>query len=164
MRSPGQLSVSERLRLRTSCTRASALGKNANCQSLVSLTLGRGEVPVMVALRRDDLGISCAMLAWAARHPHLEHWVGYVHTSLHCSAISTSPRLTACWSGRKRLPSAASNLRLGGLYMTQRATTFAASEICIAGCGSARAASPTIVSIAALHLLQAVRLIAFSSS
>ncbi len=24
----------------------------------------------------DDLGISCAMLAWAARHPHLEHWVG----------------------------------------------------------------------------------------
>ena len=24
----------------------------------------------------DDLGISCAMLAWAARHPHLSHWVG----------------------------------------------------------------------------------------
>jgi hypothetical protein len=23
----------------------------------------------------DDLGISCAMLAWAARHPHLSHWV-----------------------------------------------------------------------------------------
>src|SRR5262245_51954392 len=22
----------------------------------------------------DDLGISCAMLAWAARHPHLLHW------------------------------------------------------------------------------------------
>src|SRR5215470_1053935 len=30
---------------------ASALGKNANCQILVSLTLARGEVPVMVALR-----------------------------------------------------------------------------------------------------------------
>jgi DDE superfamily endonuclease len=30
---------------------ASALGKNANCQALVSLTLARGEVPVMVALR-----------------------------------------------------------------------------------------------------------------
>jgi SRSO17 transposase len=30
---------------------ASALGKNANCQTLVSLTLARGEVPVMVALR-----------------------------------------------------------------------------------------------------------------
>lgn len=24
----------------------------------------------------DDLGISCAMLAWAARHPHLNTWVG----------------------------------------------------------------------------------------
>jgi hypothetical protein len=23
----------------------------------------------------DDLGISCAMLAWAARHPHLQQWV-----------------------------------------------------------------------------------------
>ena len=26
--------------------------------------------------RHDDLGISCAMLAWAARHPHLQHWFG----------------------------------------------------------------------------------------
>src|ERR1019366_4057304 len=30
---------------------ASALGKTANCQTLVSLTLARGEVPMMVALR-----------------------------------------------------------------------------------------------------------------
>ena len=30
---------------------ASALGKNANCQTLVSLTLACGEVPVMVGLR-----------------------------------------------------------------------------------------------------------------
>src|ERR671926_513967 len=30
---------------------AGALGKNANCQTLVSLTLARGEVPVPVALR-----------------------------------------------------------------------------------------------------------------
>jgi DDE superfamily endonuclease len=30
---------------------AAALGKTANCQTLVSLTLARGEVPVMVALR-----------------------------------------------------------------------------------------------------------------
>ena len=22
----------------------------------------------------DDLGISCAMLCWAARHPHLQYW------------------------------------------------------------------------------------------
>jgi hypothetical protein len=25
--------------------------------------------------QHDDLGISCAMLAWAARHPHLRSWV-----------------------------------------------------------------------------------------
>jgi hypothetical protein len=24
----------------------------------------------------DDLGISCAMLNWAAHHPHLPHWIG----------------------------------------------------------------------------------------
>ena len=30
---------------------ASALGKTANCQTLVSLTLARGEVPVVLALR-----------------------------------------------------------------------------------------------------------------
>ena len=24
--------------------------------------------------KHDDLGISCAMLAWAARHPHLNEW------------------------------------------------------------------------------------------
>src|SRR5678816_970794 len=30
---------------------ASSLGKTANCQTLVSLTLARGEVPVMLALR-----------------------------------------------------------------------------------------------------------------
>ena len=29
-----------------------------------------------VSGRHDDLGISCAMLAWAARHPHLPGWVG----------------------------------------------------------------------------------------
>src|SRR6266542_4368697 len=33
---------------------ASALGKNANCQTLGSLTLARGEVPVTVALRSEE--------------------------------------------------------------------------------------------------------------
>jgi hypothetical protein len=28
-----------------------------------------------VSGRHDDLGISCAMLTWAARHPHLSSWV-----------------------------------------------------------------------------------------
>jgi len=35
-----------------------------------------GIVYTCPSARHDDLGISCAMLAWAARHPHLEHWVG----------------------------------------------------------------------------------------
>jgi hypothetical protein len=26
--------------------------------------------------QHDDLGISCAMIGWAARHPHLPSWVG----------------------------------------------------------------------------------------
>jgi hypothetical protein len=31
--------------------------------------------------QHDDLGISCAMLAWAARHPHLDYWLGTVARS-----------------------------------------------------------------------------------
>ena len=31
--------------------------------------------------RHDDLGISCAMLAWAARHPHLLDWFGIFERS-----------------------------------------------------------------------------------
>jgi hypothetical protein len=31
--------------------------------------------------QHDDLAISCAMLAWAARHPHLDSWVRSVQTS-----------------------------------------------------------------------------------
>src|SRR5262249_16795467 len=35
---------------------ASALGKTANCQTLVSLTLARGEVPVVLALEQKGSG------------------------------------------------------------------------------------------------------------
>jgi hypothetical protein len=28
--------------------------------------------------QHDDLGISCAMLNWAAHHPHLDYWIGNV--------------------------------------------------------------------------------------
>jgi hypothetical protein len=31
--------------------------------------------------QHDDLGISCAMLAWAARHPHLPHWVRTIESA-----------------------------------------------------------------------------------
>src|SRR5262249_11068138 len=39
------------IRLVSTAQYASALGKTANCQTLVSLTLARGEVPVVLALR-----------------------------------------------------------------------------------------------------------------
>jgi hypothetical protein len=43
--------------------------------------------------QHDDLGISCAMLAWAARHPHLDFWIG--------TALATrqprQPRKTYGW-------------------------------------------------------------------
>ena len=32
--------------------------------------------------QHDDLGISCAMLAWAARHPHLEAWMRNLQAAL----------------------------------------------------------------------------------
>jgi len=32
--------------------------------------------------QHDDLGISCAMLAWAARHPHLECWLRNLQAAL----------------------------------------------------------------------------------
>jgi hypothetical protein len=32
--------------------------------------------------QHDDLGISCAMLAWAARHPHLESWMRNLQVAL----------------------------------------------------------------------------------
>jgi hypothetical protein len=31
--------------------------------------------------QHDDLGISCAMLAWAARHPHLQYWARTVESA-----------------------------------------------------------------------------------
>jgi hypothetical protein len=31
--------------------------------------------------QHDDLGISLAMLVWAAKHPHLERWIGIVNSA-----------------------------------------------------------------------------------
>jgi hypothetical protein len=31
----------------------------------------------------DDLAISCAMVAWAARHPHRQRWFGTVQAAHH---------------------------------------------------------------------------------
>jgi hypothetical protein len=43
--------------------------------------------------KHDDLGISCAMLAWAARHPHLEAWT----RQLQASFRPRKPRQTFGW-------------------------------------------------------------------
>ena len=43
--------------------------------------------------QHDDLGISCAMLAWAARHPHLEDWMRRLHAALR----PRKPRQTFGW-------------------------------------------------------------------
>jgi len=54
---------------------ASALGKTANCQTLVSLTLARGEVPVMLALRLFFPRVGPASgLGWSERvfRPNIE--------------------------------------------------------------------------------------------
>jgi hypothetical protein len=40
-----------------------------------------GAVYSCPAGQHDDLGISCAMLVWAAHHPHLERWVRSVQQS-----------------------------------------------------------------------------------
>jgi len=43
--------------------------------------------------QHDDLGISCAMLAWAARHPHLSEWVRISERS----RIIRKPRPKVSW-------------------------------------------------------------------
>jgi hypothetical protein len=44
--------------------------------------------------QHDDLGISCAMLAWAARHPHLQEWV----TTASYERKPRRPRQTYGWA------------------------------------------------------------------
>ena len=43
--------------------------------------------------QHDDLGISCAMLNWAARHPHLNYWMG----NLVAARRPRRPRQTHGW-------------------------------------------------------------------
>ena len=50
--------------------------------------------------RHDDLGISCAMLAWAARHPHLQ-------------SLGRQRSI-----GRATAAPAAAELRLGSVYVS----------------------------------------------
>jgi len=40
-----------------------------------NISVTRLSISICPPGQHDDLGISCAMLAWAARHPHLSAWV-----------------------------------------------------------------------------------------
>jgi hypothetical protein len=41
--------------------------------------------------QHDDLGISCAMLAWAAQHPHAEYWVRTAHAARKVRKVRQAP-------------------------------------------------------------------------
>ena len=78
---------------------ASALGKTANCQTLVSLTLARGEVPVVLALRER-----LKLRASSGRDEALDLEIGFVAPSLEAHLrltplrdIPVNPRLSAAW-------------------------------------------------------------------
>jgi hypothetical protein len=49
-----------------------------------------------VSGRHDDLGISCAMVAWAARHPHLSSWVKILEQSRIVRVRKPAPSWLGC--------------------------------------------------------------------
>jgi len=57
---------------------------------------GSGIVYTPLPGHHDDLGISCCMLAWATRHPHLTYWM----TNAQFARQPQMPRITAkiAWS------------------------------------------------------------------
>jgi hypothetical protein len=69
-------------------------------EQLVNLETEYRETGVVYACasgQHDDLGISCALLGWAARHPHLQSWV----RSLEMARRSRRPRpapSSAAWT------------------------------------------------------------------
>ena len=81
---------------------ASALGKTANCQTLVSLTLARGEVPVMLALRCFFPRVGRAIgLGWSERafRPSIERRERSWRSPSRRSIVSSPPvcASAACW-------------------------------------------------------------------
>jgi hypothetical protein len=63
------------------------------CQQLADLVVEDGDsghIYKCASGRHDDLGISCAIVAWAARHPHLEAWV-------RTASYERKPRQTFGW-------------------------------------------------------------------
>jgi SRSO17 transposase len=84
---------------------ASALGKTANCQTLVSLTLARGEVPVMLALRLflpESWTSNRARLEQRVFRPNIERHGRNRRWPSRRSIVSSRPvcALAACWRMR----------------------------------------------------------------
>lgn len=48
--------------------------------------------------QHDDLGISCAMLAWAARHPHLTSWCRTAQPVVGRAEPSMSAAIWRAWT------------------------------------------------------------------
>ena len=48
--------------------------------------------------KHDDLGISLAMLVWAARHPHLRSWVSIAHATRRTCRTRQPPASAAGWT------------------------------------------------------------------
>jgi hypothetical protein len=48
--------------------------------------------------QHDDLGISIAMLAWAARHPHLDWWMRHLYAELTPRKPRRAPFSSAAWT------------------------------------------------------------------
>jgi len=81
---------------------ASARGKTSNCQTLVSLTLARGEVPVMLALRLFLPRVGRAIgLGWSEPvfRPNIERHGRSWKWPWQRSIVSSRPvcALGACW-------------------------------------------------------------------
>ncbi|MBU6187953.1 MAG: transposase [Betaproteobacteria bacterium] len=72
---------------------ASALGKNANCQMLVSLTLASSELPVMVGLRLFLRKTVCPPrhVRWLALHCVLRGLLGFGRADPHHRRTSRGP-------------------------------------------------------------------------
>ena len=47
--------------------------------------------------KHDDLGISCAMLAWAARHLHLETWLRHLKPP-HAAPAAARSSIGTAWT------------------------------------------------------------------
>ena len=69
----------------------SAAGRISNWRnSLEVVDKDTGRFYNCLSSRHDDLGISCAMAAWAARHPHLPSWIGRFERSKNSSQATAA--------------------------------------------------------------------------